>query len=234
MSSLVIILLSTFTIAYSIPTIPNYLPRILQIRYITYLACTKHIGIWSGLHLKLVVQWRLHQTFPSTVKHLSHKFSSLVNYTLRLLYRKILYLHHKKFPCKFNLTFTTTAKIIYRRTPRRDAIDFLLFVKKVFRPHAYVIWKYILYSICIFDLRFCTYRLQTFRMSSMATTVTNASFSRRKSMTSNRTMTSMASTNTNGQSSTTITCGGGANTLTTPLLQQKPPSKLEPNTQEIV
>ena len=78
---------------------------------------------------------------------------------------------------------------------------------------------------------FPTFRLQTFRMSSMATTVTTASLSRRKSMTSNKTMTSMASTNTNG--GTTITCG--ANNLTTPLLQQKPTTKLESNaTQEIL
>lgn len=79
---------------------------------------------------------------------------------------------------------------------------------------------------------FCIHRLQTFRMSSVGipTTVTTASLNRRKSMTSNKTMTSLASTNTNGHSST---CAGGQ-TLTTPLLQQKPPTKLEHNTQEIV
>ena len=79
------------------------------------------------------------------------------------------------------------------------------------------------------------FRLQTFRMTSMATTVTSASLSRRKSMSSNKTMASMASTNTvqNGHSN-----GGqhrnGSGPLTTPLLPQKPCTFLEPNKQEIV
>ena len=92
------------------------------------------------------------------------------------------------------------------------------FVFHTFYAHTYIL--------------FCIRRLQTFRMSSvgMPTTVTTASLNRRKSMTSNKTMTSLASTNTNGHSST---CAGGQ-TLTTPLLQQKPPTKLEHNTQEIV
>ena len=97
------------------------------------------------------------------------------------------------------------------------------------------IWKShfcIPHILCAHLHLFCIRRLQTFRMSSvgMPTTVTTAGLNRRKSMTSNKTMTSLASTNTNGHSST---CAGGQ-TLTTPLLQQKPPTKLEHNTQEIV
>ena len=105
----------------------------------------------------------------------------------------------------------------------RSALTFLAqsenrtFVLYTFYAHTYIL--------------FCIRRLQTFRMSSvgMPSTVTTASLNRRKSMTSNKTMTSLASTNTNGHSST---CAGGGQTLTTPLLQ--PPTKLEHNTQEIV